>query len=638
MRKLVEYVNKHKIVTFLAAFSVLALVLASNIPVGTFDYTYGNQADEASGRQFVDQTGVEFTSWDTRAATTRMAKHATKPYTIMIYMNGSDLESETGAGTYDLSQMLDSGLDSKNANLLVFTGGTNRWQNDVIPSNSCVIWKLADGTIEPLVDVGLRSMGNPGTLAGFIEYSMTNFPAEKYGLIMWDHGGGSIAGYGHDEKFNNATLTLADMDRAFFEAGLDGKQLEFLGFDSCLMSSVEMAIVASNYAKYMIASEDLSPGEGWNYYFLEVLNEDPYIDGASLGIEIVDYYMDYFGEYEDDILNITVVDLENVDKVMTAMGRLMSRCNESLMLDRAATFTALARRRGNTRTFGEGTPRDNESDMVDIGDMAFKLYDLYPREAEEVFTALDESVIYNRNNSGAYLSGLSTYYVYGGRHVGKEALEIYSGLNMDDDYTGYLHRFFNNLVRGGGYYRSSPARSELSEDEVVRVDLTVWKPDGEKGRYFMTGIRIDEAPHKRRALWPEIHGEKVCLYKINESGENVQYAIPAELNGRDCDIVVLFNGRNPRGKILGARHSDGVVIQKGYDEMKEGDKLTFYYQTRHFSGIGVDGWRKGREITIVEPDGIIHLDWVSNDKDTFYSQRITDIWGNEHYGDLTKSP
>jgi hypothetical protein len=458
---------------------------------------------------------------------------------------------------------------------------------------------------------------------------------------MWDHGGGSIVGYGHDEKFNNATLTLADMDRAFYEAGLDENKLEFLGFDSCLMSSVEMAIVASKYAKYMIASEDLSPGEGWNYYFLEVFNDYPYIDGWELGIAIVDYYMDYYAQYDDDILNISVVDLEKAGQVMTSMGRLMSRASGSLAQDRTLSFATLARRRGDTRTFGEGTPRDNESDMVDIGDMAYKLYDLYPDEAEAVFEALDEAVIYNRNNSGIYLSGLSAYYVFGGRELGEESLKIYSELNMDDDYTRYLHRFYNNLMGAtprGRFYRNGAAASRLNSEEIAKSELTAWSKMDSKNHYYMTGIKLEGVEDGGKTLWPEIYGEKVCMYKINEFSGNVMYAISAELNGRMCDIIVLINEQHPEGKIMGARHSDSLVIQKGYDALKEGDKLAFYYQTRFFSGFGTNGWHKGKELTISEPDGIIRLEWAANGNETSYSRRITDIWGNEYYGDLTKSP
>ena len=119
-----------------------------------------------------------------------------RPYTIMIYMNGSDLETEIGAGTEDLKEMLGSGLNSQNAHVIVFTGGSLYWHNDRVPANECVLWAIADGHLLELERVGLQNMGDPATLTGFIRYTLDNFPAQKYGLIMWDHGGGAIAGFG----------------------------------------------------------------------------------------------------------------------------------------------------------------------------------------------------------------------------------------------------------------------------------------------------------------------------------------------------------------------------------------------------------------------------------------------------------
>jgi len=363
----------------------------------------------------VNFSTVEFEPWDVAEASKDLPKRARKPYTIMIYMNGSDLETEHGAATDDLIEILESGLNSNVANVVIFTGGSKAWQNDVIPEYDCVIWEVADGKIYELTRVGLRNMGNAGTLSSFINFGMLNFPADKYGLILWDHGGGSISGYGHDEHFGNANLTLLDMNYAFKQSAMSHTKLEFLGFDTCLLGSVEMAVIAADYAKYLIASEDLIPGDGWDYAFLSVLNDKPNISGAELGKAITDYFMDFYGPRFFDELNMSVIDLAYANHVMCAMGVLMEQASGSLANYPPEAFRNLAQRRSNTKTFGIGSPRDNESDMVDIGQMAFKLSDLYPAEAGEVLTALDRAVIYTRNNSDIYLGGMSTFYLYGGK-------------------------------------------------------------------------------------------------------------------------------------------------------------------------------------------------------------------------------
>jgi hypothetical protein len=143
--------------------------------------------------QAEDFNSKSFKPWDVKAASRHVYPQTHKPYTIMLYMNGSDLETESGAATDDLIQILESGLDSRNAHFIVFTGGTKRWQNDVVPANKCVLWEIADGYIYETAGVGKVNMGDPGTLASFISFGLANYPADKYGLIMWDHGGGSIA-------------------------------------------------------------------------------------------------------------------------------------------------------------------------------------------------------------------------------------------------------------------------------------------------------------------------------------------------------------------------------------------------------------------------------------------------------------
>lgn len=455
-----------------------------------------------------------------------------KPYTIMIYMNGSDLESEIGAATVDLIEILESGLRSENANIVIFTGGTNRWQNDIIPANECAIWHIEDGKIFEVKRLGLLNMGEPDTLADFITFALENYPARKYGLIMWDHGGGAIAGFGHDEIFdymNEGSLTLPDMDYAFDKAGLNGQKLEWLGFDSCLMATVEMALIASKYAKYLVASEDLEPGDGWDYKFLALLNRYPWANGYVLGREIVDTFMDFYGPYSDEILTLSVLDLNKVRPVMEAMGLLMEQCSDKLLSDYSYSFANLAKRRGYTKTFGEGSARDNESDMVDIGDMAHHLSDLFPQETAAVHKALNDAVLYNRYNSATPLYGLSAYYVYGGLFY--DSLELYAQLNVDEAYNEYLQKFFERLH---------------------------------------TRNRVKETVN-----W-HINGRSVVMYKGAELSHCCHYTIPARVNGKDCDVVVCC--KNSQYEVLGYRHQEGIIKQKGYNFFEAGDRLAFYHK------------------------------------------------------------
>ncbi|MCL2286054.1 MAG: clostripain-related cysteine peptidase [Firmicutes bacterium] len=501
-----------------------------------------------------------------------------KPYTIMVYMNGSDLESDFGLATDDLAEMLESGIKSRNANVIILTGGTNRWLNDAIPESECIIWELSDGRINEVKPMGKISMGNPATLRDFIKFSVRQYPAEKYGLIMWDHGGGSIAGFGHDEKFNDDSLSLLDMKQAFEEAGLRENKLEFLGFDACLMATVEMAVLAADYAHVMIASEDLEPGEGWDYNFLSVLNRTPRMNGFALAKVIVNTFIDFFGEDSDEILTLSVVDLAKVKPVMETMGSLMNKASGEL---KNFGFHKLAERRAVTKTFGEGSPRDNYADMVDIGHMAILLCDLFPQEARAVLQALEDCVVYNRHNSDIDLWGLSTFYIYGGKSQGEYSLQTYTALGMDNDYTGYLHKFFEGLLQRG----SSP---------VVSKELALLRPVSENV-YRMMGLLQTDIPAVNY-LWPKLNGHSVVLFPIAATAGTRLYVIPAQINNREVNIIVSFSEKHPRGKILGSRKVERV-LQKGYDPILPGDKIAIYYPEWSISG-NAETWHKGESFNM----------------------------------------
>lgn len=547
-----------------------------------------------------------------------------KPYTIMIYMNGSDLESEFGAATTDLVEMLDSGLDAKNANVLILTGGANRWMNTAIPEYEVLIWQLVNENLNEIKSMGKVNMGNPDTLSEFIKYSMKNYPAKKYALIMWDHGGGTIAGFGHDEKFNDDALSLMDMKKAFDDAGLADNKLELLGFDACLMATVEMAVLSSNYARFLVAAEDLEPGDGWDYVFLNTLNSNPNISGADLGKVIVDTFMAFYGPDSDEILSLSVIDLSNVHEVMSAMGSLMEKAHHKLMgegltlprrsLASTRAFRSLAVRRAETVTFGEGSPRDNYADMVDIGDMAILLYDLFPIESQAVLDALSRSVLYNMYNSQIPIWGLSTFYIYGGKSMGEESLQIYTELNMDENYTKFLHSFFNRLT-GQNHVNKT----------ITHTDLSLWQPTAQNTRRMIGLLQSDE--RSENLLWPKLGNYNVCLHPINTSKTTQLYAIPVEVNNKEADIIVAFNQQHPDGKIKGIRYQHGGLMQKGYDPINSTDIISIYYQEQCLN-FQEEKWHKTKPFTLKTP---VKLTWEQKPMDASTFLRQKNIFHNYEF-------
>ena len=130
-------------------------------------------------------------------------------------------------------------------------------------------------------------MGTAEQLAAFVELGLTQFPADRYALSIWDHGGG-WTGIGPDETDGHDVLDLADitsgLEQGLAAAGVE--RLDLLGFDACLMATYEVASALAPYADHLLASEELEPGHGWDYRSLQVLADDPSTDAATLGSDV----------------------------------------------------------------------------------------------------------------------------------------------------------------------------------------------------------------------------------------------------------------------------------------------------------------------------------------------------------------
>ena len=191
-----------------------------------------------------------------RAKYTNIKGNGADTVTIMVYMCGTDLESRGGMATNDLMEMAAANLSS-NVNVIVYTGGCKEWKNRTVSSSVNQIYRVVGGgKLECLEsNMGTPAMTDPKTLTEFIKYAHSNYPANRNMLIFWDHGGGSVSGYGYDEKNpKEGSMDLAEINSALSAAGI---KYDFIGFDACLMGTVETDIMAAEYADYLIGSEEL---------------------------------------------------------------------------------------------------------------------------------------------------------------------------------------------------------------------------------------------------------------------------------------------------------------------------------------------------------------------------------------------
>ena len=132
-------------------------------------------------------------------------------------------------------------------------------------------------------------MSDPETLLAFIDYGAENYPAEKYDLICWDHGGGPAGGYALDnlDGEERAYMPLGGLVSAIRNSAVvqntDQKKFEFIDFDACMMGNAEIVTALAPYTDYFIGSAEVEPPYGHEYTtWLNKLYEDPDMDGYVL--------------------------------------------------------------------------------------------------------------------------------------------------------------------------------------------------------------------------------------------------------------------------------------------------------------------------------------------------------------------
>ena len=367
--------------------------------------------------------------------------------TILVYMNGSDLESDDGSATADLAEMIGAGSSSK-VNLLVETLGTKKWQKKYgISSKETQIHKVDKNGLTLVRDgMGQLDCTKAETLADFIKWGTTNYPADRYILLFWNHGGGPVYGFGVDQYQDEyESLTIDEMQKALAASGV---YFDFIGMDCCIMSSLELCCALYDYCDYLILSEDFEPGIGWSYTpWLKKLYSDTSIPTTQLGKVIVDSMVgaNTSGGYEDDSI-LALLDVGCTKLLYTAWTDF-AYANEDALLgtnySRPVTPRGKAMKKGFFSDWFDLLGTDDyslsEYYITDILEVAGSIES---DESNALKAALDQTIIYlNSSGDSENLTGISVSLPYGDRDFYNSLKTIYKNSGIDADYIAWLEKF-----------------------------------------------------------------------------------------------------------------------------------------------------------------------------------------------------
>lgn len=382
--------------------------------------------------------------------------------TVLVYMCGTDLESQQGMATSDLKEMANATI-GKNVNLIVYTGGCKRWRNNVISSSVNQVYRISDGQFECVVEnAGNASMVNPETLASFIQFGNENYPANRMFLILWDHGGGSISGYGYDEKVGrNQSMSLAAINTALKKGGV---KFDFIGFDACLMATVENGLMLDNYADYMIASEETEPGVGWYYTnWLTQLSNNTSMPTIQIGKLIADDFVAVCDrQCRGQATTLSVVDLAELSATVPDKIKDFGASTNELIQNKE--YKQVANARTKTREFAQ----QSQIDQIDLVHFA---KNMNTSEGKALAKALQSAVKYNKTGgsiTNAY--GLSIYFPYKQTRKVTQMVSTYQAIGMDEEYTRCIQEFASLQVSGqvsGGTQLSSYGYTQNASSDLL---------------------------------------------------------------------------------------------------------------------------------------------------------------------------
>ena len=345
-------------------------------------------------------------------------------WTVMLYIAAdNDLEQ---SALIDLDE-IERGMPASGVEIIVlidraagYADGYEDWQDARVlrmrpDSENGVL------AAEELLRLGEINTGDPTNVKNLIEYATTNFPARRYGLVMWDHGGG-WQGMADDENpgtgKSHDNLSLSELSSALSQAIPEGNKLDLIGFDMCLMAQVEIAYEMAPYARYMVASQAVEPGYGWPYDVLIPEFAKPTVGPQRLAANIVERYAQYTAQANERVSTQSAIDLSRMEAVKDAVDALANKLgpNTSTLwssLARSVFWADSFNPRGKESNRLEDKNSLSSSDLLDLLKRTrATLGSAFPAETEfqQLVAVMDEAVVDSKVSPRHKLShGLSIY-------------------------------------------------------------------------------------------------------------------------------------------------------------------------------------------------------------------------------------
>lgn len=587
-----------------------------------------------------------------------------KSWTVLVYLCGSNGETESRIASDKLSQLMNVDYP-ENITVAVQTGGSAEWHTKGIYSDYSQRFEIGKNTMYLADQAIAANMGDYRTLEDFLNWGTSNYKSDNYMLILSGTGGGCVNGLLSDEQYENDGLTLEEMSYAM---SLCGKKFDIVGLDASLMGGIETASSLSTCADYLVASQSCQNPDSWDYEgIMNYICSNPSVDAEEVGKAMCDTYYSKCvsgGVQKDAAMSVTdMSQISSLTQAFDGMAGYMITASDSL-----DNYAALADAVSGVHVYGGATVDEGYSNLIDLGDMAVKIRENVGSTADGLINALNEAVIYRVCGERQKDStGMSVYYPL---CADNDELQEYMEISAGTKYKEYLRKIcvscsvtdddgtkdytdswawktynedmqwmeYKTILNGNSYELNILGNMKLFSDVSVNVykknkkndDYVFIRRYGDIESEWDAGIfRCSDKVETLRLL-----GQNVTARFAGRCGECDVYSIPVLLNGErsniraeldsdgKCKIIGAWSGLDEKGQVTESMRSVGVFdritpVLAVYDsEHKKTDYITGPFGLKLFGGVSEDNPGDGSYI---------------------FEYELTDVYGAKRHGTPVKA-
>ena len=485
-----------------------------------------------------------------------------------------------------------------------------------------------------------------------------------------------------DELHEKDSLSLREIDKALnsvYDKMTD--KFEFIGFDACLMSTLETANILVPHANYMFASEELEPGGGWNYTdIMNYLAENPDASGAELGeMQCASYYQHCIDNGDSEGTTFAITDLSALDELLVSFDKTSQEMYESGRLN------DIARAVYDADNFGGNNRSEGYTNMVDLKGLLTAVKPYAPNAADTL-EKLEKAVIcsvFGPQHTGA--GGISLYYPLSVQD--SQELSIFSDICTSSYYLAFVdsaaygtsggdidgydnsyilddcddlwdHDYFADDNIGSNYgdfcqadeYCTIGVESVYFDNDGI---YTVQRSDMDAFNYAtcslfseFDGVSVylgedDDVIMDYDSMilqdnfdgsWISLDGIPLAIETVSVTDDTSVYTCPILLNGEQTNLRIEYDWNAEQWNVIGAWA--GIDPQTGAAAretvlLHDGDVITPLYLA--IAGDYTDYIDAG-DYTV---NGDIEIEYVPlYDGDFSYSMTLYDVYGNYYFTDM----